>query len=43
MVFNVVAEVTDVHAVFPLAAPRKFDRLLMRRVDGTAERTWERL
>jgi hypothetical protein len=42
-VFDTVAEVADVHAVLTLAVLRKLDRLLVRRVDGTAERTWERL
>jgi hypothetical protein len=35
-VFDVVAEVADVHAVLPLAVLRKLDRFLVWRVDGTA-------
>ena len=42
-VFDVVDKVADIHAVLPLAVPRKLDRLLVRRVDKTTERTWERL
>ena len=42
-VFDVVAEVADVHAVLPLAVLRKLDRFLVRRVDGAAKGPWEGL
>ena len=42
-VFDVVAEVADVHAVLPLAVLRKLDRLLVRRIDGAAKGTRESL
>ena len=42
-VFDVVDKVADIHAVLPLAVPRKLDRLLVRRVDKTTERMWESL
>ena len=43
VVFDVLAEVADLHAVLPLAVLRKLDCFLVWSVDGTAERTCERL
>ena len=42
-VFDVVAEVANVPAVLLLAVLHKLDCHLVWCVDGTAERTWERL